>query len=163
MLYLGLSVIYLWSNVVEGASKAPLSIATTPRCRGGRYFLLWITLGLVFWPKSDDPFVLSNPWESFSHLSIYHLVIWSKFNLLRNSQWITFPTQSCLVLYFFCASLLHSLMMWLIVSSFYSTKSSFTLPLCLLDFRLWRIFVLLLVDIQFFSLDFRFFAMSMCS
>ena len=30
---------------------------------------------------------------------------------------ITLPTQSCLVLYSFCASLLHSLIMWLIVSS----------------------------------------------
>ena len=33
------------------------------------------------------------------------------------SQWITLPTQSCLVLYSFCANLLHSLIMWLIVSS----------------------------------------------
>ena len=33
-----------------------------------------------------------------SGLCIYHLVVWSHFNLLHNSQWITFPTQS------FCTS-----------------------------------------------------------
>ena len=29
-------------RLVEGDSKAPFSIATTPRCRGGHYFILWI-------------------------------------------------------------------------------------------------------------------------
>ena len=29
-------------TVVEGDLKAPLSIATVPRCRGGRYFFPWI-------------------------------------------------------------------------------------------------------------------------
>ena len=29
-------------TVVEGNQKAPFSIATTPRCRGGRYSFLWI-------------------------------------------------------------------------------------------------------------------------
>ena len=33
------------------------------------------------------------------------------------SQWITLPTQSCLALYSSCANLLHSLIMWLMVSS----------------------------------------------
>ena len=33
------------------------------------------------------------------------------------SQWVTLPTQSCLVLYSFYANLLHSLIMWLIASS----------------------------------------------
>ena len=27
---------------VEGDLKAPFSIATTPKCRGGRYSILWI-------------------------------------------------------------------------------------------------------------------------
>ena len=48
-------------------------------------------------------------------LCIYHLFVWS--NFLHISQWITLPTQSCLVLYSFCANLLHSLIMWLMVSS----------------------------------------------
>ena len=33
------------------------------------------------------------------------------------SQWITLLTQLCLVLYSFCANLLHSLIMWLMVLS----------------------------------------------
>ena len=57
---------------------------------------------------------------SFSRTGIglctYHLIVWSNFNLLHISQWITLPTQSCLVLYSFCANLLHSLIIWLIVS-----------------------------------------------
>ena len=36
----------------------------------------------------------------------YFLVISSNFKLLHNPQWITFPTQSCLVTHFFCAILL---------------------------------------------------------
>ena len=39
------SLIY-WSNklvtIVEGDPKAPFSIATTPRYRGGRYYIPWI-------------------------------------------------------------------------------------------------------------------------
>ena len=49
-------------------------------------------------------------------LCIYHLFVWSNLNFLLTSQWITLPAQSCLVLYSFCANLLHSLI-WLIVSS----------------------------------------------
>ena len=36
---------------------------------------------------------------------------------LHISQWITLPSQSCLVFYSFCANLLHSLIMPLMVSS----------------------------------------------
>ena len=50
-------------------------------------------------------------------LCIYHLFVWSNLNFLYISQWITLPTQSCVVLYSFCANLLHSLIMWLMVSS----------------------------------------------
>ena len=42
-------------------------------------------------------------------LCIYHLLVWSNLNFLHISQWITLPTRSCLVLYSFCANLLHSL------------------------------------------------------
>ena len=44
-----------------------------------------------------------------SVLCIYRLFVWSNFNFLYNSQSITLPIQSCLVLYSFYASLLHSL------------------------------------------------------
>ena len=52
-----------------------------------------------------------------SELGIYHLFVWSNFKFFHNYQWITFLTQSCLVLYSLCANLLNSLIMWLIVSS----------------------------------------------
>ena len=35
-------------------------------------------------------------------LSCVYLVVWSNLNFLHNSRWIIMPTQSCLVLYFFC-------------------------------------------------------------
>ena len=57
-----------------------------------------------------------------SGLCIYYLIVWSNFNFLHNYQWITSSTQSCLVLYSFCANLLHSFIMWLIVSSLSSCK-----------------------------------------
>ena len=59
--------------------------------------------------------------KSFSRtgagLCIYHLFVWSNWNFLHISLWITLPTKLCLALYSFCANLLHSLIMWLIVSS----------------------------------------------
>ena len=58
--------------------------------------------------------------ESFSRtgagLCIYYLLVWSNLNFLHISQWITLPTQSCLTLYSRYANLLHSLIIWLIVS-----------------------------------------------
>ena len=50
-------------------------------------------------------------------LCIYHLFVWSNFNFLHNFRLITFPTQSCVVLYSFSANFLYLLIMWLIVSS----------------------------------------------
>ena len=54
-----------------------------------------------------------------SRLCTFYLFIWSILNFLHNSQWIIFPTQSCLVLNSFCASLLHWLIKRLIVTSLY--------------------------------------------
>ena len=51
-----------------------------------------------------------------SGLCKYHLFVWSNLNFLLNSLWITFPTQTCLIL-LLCTNLLHSLNMWLVVSS----------------------------------------------
>ena len=50
-------------------------------------------------------------------LCINNLLVWSNLNFLHISQWITLPTQSCLVLYSVFDNFLHSLIMWLIVSS----------------------------------------------
>ena len=54
---------------------------------------------------------LNGLYSSSSYFSLYDQ------NFLYISQWITLPTQSCLVLYSFCANLLHSLILWLMVSS----------------------------------------------
>ena len=40
---------------------------------------------------------------------IYHLFRWLNFTFLHNFIWITFPTQFPIILYSFCANLLHSL------------------------------------------------------
>ena len=65
-------------------------------------------------------------------LCIYHLFVWSNWNFLHISQWITLPTQSCLVLYSFYANLLHSLIMWLMVS-YLSPQSLHLLFCCVLS------------------------------
>ena len=63
---------------------------------------------------------------------IYHLFVWSNFNFFHVSQWITLSRHSCLVLYSFSANLLHSLIMWLIVSSL-SPRSLHWLFCCVLS------------------------------
>ena len=96
-------------------------------------------------------------------LCIYHLFVWSNLNFLHISQWITFPTQSCLVLYSFCANLLHSLIMWLLVSSLSPHNQHFLasyLALLWYYWFLWCYFVQLLGDIQFLSWGFPFLATS---
>ena len=84
--------------------------------------------------------------ESFSRtgagLCMYHLFVLSNWNFLHISQWITLPTQSCLTLYSFCASLLHSLIMWLIVSSL-SPHSLHLLFCCVLSILALRWLVLM--------------------
>ena len=65
-------------------------------------------------------------------LCIYHLLAWSNLNSLHLSQWITLPTESCLVLYSFCANLLHSLIMCDVVCHWErKSKINFPYPLCL--------------------------------
>ena len=49
-------------------------------------------------------------------LCVYHLLVWSNLNFWHISQWITLPTESCLVLYSTCVNFVHSLIMWLMVS-----------------------------------------------
>ena len=84
--------------------------------------------------------------ESFSRtgagLCIYHLFVWSNWNFLHFSQWISLPTQSCLALYSFCENLLHSLIMWLIVSSL-SPHSLHLLFCCVLSILALIWFVLM--------------------
>ena len=59
----------------------------------------------VYTSKSDRRFCVSLS-RTDAGLCIYHLLVWSNLNFLHNSQWITSPTQSCLVLYSFYGNLL---------------------------------------------------------
>ena len=51
--------------------------------------------------------------QTDSGLCICHFLIRSNFSLLHNSAWIRIPTQSYLLVYSFCVSQLHWLIMWL--------------------------------------------------
>ena len=61
------------------------------------FFCCWLSLGLVVWPRSSDPFVSQNPsfYVLFSRRDfgffIYYFFVRSKFNFLHNSQLIIFP------------------------------------------------------------------------
>ena len=61
-------------------------------------------------------------------LCIHHLIVWLNFCFLHNYEWITLPTQPFIVLYSFCANLLHSPIMWLIVLSL--SPHNFHLQFC---------------------------------
>ena len=82
--------------------------------------------------------------KTVAGLCIYHLFVWSNLNCLHISQWITLPSQSCLVLYSFCANLLHSLIMWLMVSSL-SPHSLHLLFCCVLSILalIWLVLMVL--------------------
>ena len=108
----------------------------------------------VFGPRLGNPSVCQSPigfFVSFSRtdagLCMYHLFAWSNLNFLYISQWITLPTQSCLVLYVFCANLLHSLI-WLIVSSL-SPHNLHLLFCCLLPILalIWLVLIIIIIII----------------
>ena len=83
------------------------------------FFFFWLSQGLVIWPRLGDPFVHQNTREVCAFhfpgriLSCVQTSVRSNFNFLHNSYWIT---QSGLVLYSFCASLLHWLMRVIVLS-----------------------------------------------
>ena len=112
-------------------------------------FFLWLLSGLVVWLRLGDLFICQNPRELCECHSpgqmlgcIYHFFGRSNLNFLLNSQWITFPTHSYLVLYSFNANLLHSLIMWLMVSSL-SPHNLHLLFCCVLSILalIWLIFI----------------------
>ena len=77
-----------------------------------------------------------------SRLCIYHLIVWSNFNFLLNSQWIILTIHSFLVLYHFCASLQDSLIKRLIVSSL-SPHNLHQLPCCVFTILVLKWLVLM--------------------
>ena len=101
------------------------------------FLLIIIRIGLlaeITWSvcisKSHMSFCVSFS-RTGAGLCIYHLLAWSNLNFLHVSLWITLPTQSCLALYSFYANLLHSLILWLMVSSL-SPHSQHLLFCCIL-------------------------------
>ena len=89
------------------------------------FFSYWLLLTLVVWLTIGDLFVSQNlrgvcaSHSSGSILSCAFTIgsFGQIYNFLHNSHGITFPNQSCLILYSLSASLLHLFIMWLIVSS----------------------------------------------
>ena len=70
------------------------------------FFYGWLSLGLVISSYFKIPEKFS---RTDSGLYISHMFAWSNLNYLHSSQWISFPSKSCLLLYIFCANLRHSL------------------------------------------------------
>ena len=98
-------------------------------------FLIIPTSGLldgirwsIFISISQRILCVSFSWTDFG-LCIYHLILCSNFNLLHDSLWITFPTQSFIILYFFYSSLLYSITMF-----HFFLRITFT---CVFRFSLW--------------------------
>ena len=77
-----------------------------------------------------------------------HSFVWWNLNFLHISQWIILPTQSCLVLCFFCVYLLHSVIMRLLVSSIspYNPHLLFCCALSALAL-IWLVFIALFFDV----------------
>ena len=77
------------------------------------FFWRGVFLGLVVWSRFGDSFVS----QSIIGVDVYHSLgqvlgcAYTIYSYGQISIWITLPTQSCLVLYSFCANLLHSLIM----------------------------------------------------
>ena len=68
------------------------------------FFFFCLSLVLVVWPGLGDLFVVQNP-RTDSDWCIYHLLVWSIFKFLYNSQWITSSSLSYPVFYSFCVNL----------------------------------------------------------
>ena len=86
------------------------------------YHLVWSSsqdLGICLYLKNPREFCVFH-FPGWVLVCAYTIWQYGQISDLHNSQLITFPTQSCLVLYSFCASLLHLLIMWLIISSLLS-------------------------------------------
>ena len=95
----------------------------------------WLLLGPVVLPRLRDPSVSQNSigvcasCSPGQFLGCAYTICSYVLNLLHNSLWIILPTQSCLVLYDFCASLLLLLLF---------THQSFSHQLTLMVFY-WRL------------------------
>ena len=119
----------LWSARIAG-SRFWLTIT-----RSGRW-TIWLKLGDPFISQIQRILCISFP-RMDSRLCIYYLFVCSNLNFLHDSQWITFSTQSCLVLHYLNINLLHSFIMWQIILSL-SPHSLRLLFCCILSILLWH-------------------------
>ena len=102
----------LWSAAREKSTILQiLSFFVDCYIRSGLLAEIWWSMCMS---KSHRSFCVSFSGTG-AGLSIYYLFVRSDLNFLHISQWVTLPAQSFLVLSF-CANLLHSLIMWLMVS-----------------------------------------------
>ena len=102
--FFSLSTILLYGKVHNFASSLFLLLIIL---RSGR---LDEIRRYVYMSKSHRSLCVSF-YRTDAGLCIYYLFIWSNLNFWHNSLWIILPTQLCLVLYSFCANVLHSLIM----------------------------------------------------
>ena len=75
-----------------------------------------------------------------SDLCIYHLLVWPNLNLWRNSEWITFPSKSCLV----CAHFRPIHNYFTLLRVFHTNVSWWFFPGSLSDRKSPRVFISLL-------------------
>ena len=59
-----------WPNVVEGNTKAPLSIASSPRCSGVCHFFIWIA------PHTLDPYFMMLSVKQETSSTIFESLVW---------------------------------------------------------------------------------------
>ena len=111
-----LSFHFIWFSLYGPLGKQSL------QCGNFSYFILLIITSSDL--RLGDLYLSQNLGEF--HTFILQVGFWFvhvpscnmvKFQFLYSSLWITFPTQSCLHLKYFDPSLLHSLIIWLMVSS----------------------------------------------
>ena len=111
----------LCTNPLVTVQRAPITIGITVppvffNSQARSRYLSFILLSFNFTLWFARSLCSSFSWTD-SGLCIFHLFIWSNISFLHSSQWITLPTQSCLVSYSFSANLLHSFIRRLILSS----------------------------------------------
>ena len=93
------------------------------------FFSCLLKVDLVFWPGLCDRFLSQNPrflllifqnWFYPIHITFVYMV---ELQSLAQFTEYHLSTQSCLLLYSFCVSLLHLLIMWFTIFSLFPTHS----------------------------------------
>ena len=101
----------LWSGGIPKSTIWHVFFSLSTIMRSGLLASIWWS---VCTSKSHNNWLFSFS-STDSGLCSYHLSAWLNSSCLHNSQWIVVPTKSCLFLYSFCASFVHSQMMCITV------------------------------------------------